>query len=79
MAWMRSGWWVYPPRVTPEPVPPSRGPEPDSGTEADPGQQRKPGDPPPGERYGPVAIERYLKDDGRALLLYTHAARRDQA
>jgi hypothetical protein len=25
------------------------------------------------ERYGPLAIARYLKDDGRALLLYRHA------
>jgi hypothetical protein len=26
------------------------------------------------ERYGPVVIQRHVKDDGRALLLYTHAA-----
>jgi hypothetical protein len=25
------------------------------------------------QRYGPLAIARYLKDDGRALLLYRHA------
>ncbi len=25
----------------------------------------------PVERYGPVAIERLVKDDGRALILYT--------
>jgi hypothetical protein len=25
------------------------------------------------ERCGPLAIARYLKDDGRALLLYRHA------
>lgn len=38
--------------------------------------------PPPGgasrvgdreERYGPVLLRRYRKDDGRALLLYRHA------
>jgi hypothetical protein len=27
-----------------------------------------------GERYGPVVVSRYLKDDGRALLLYTRSA-----
>ena len=25
------------------------------------------------ERYGPIALERYAKDDGRALLMYMHA------
>jgi hypothetical protein len=25
------------------------------------------------ERYGPLAIARYLKDDGRALILYERA------
>jgi hypothetical protein len=38
-----------------------------------------PGVPPDGgeqqERSGPVAIERHVKDDGRALILYTHAER----
>lgn len=24
------------------------------------------------QRYGPLAVERYAKDDGRALLLYRH-------
>jgi hypothetical protein len=24
-----------------------------------------------GERIGPVAIQRYVKDDGRALIVYT--------
>lgn len=28
------------------------------------------------ERYGPLAVERYAKDDGRALLLYRHAGER---
>jgi hypothetical protein len=27
------------------------------------------------ERAGPLAIARHLKDDGRALILYTHAER----
>ena len=25
------------------------------------------------ERYGPLALKRYAKDDGRALVLYAHA------
>jgi hypothetical protein len=28
------------------------------------------------ERYGTVAVTRHVKDDGRALLLYTRAAER---
>jgi len=24
------------------------------------------------ERFGPLAVERHVKDDGRALILYTH-------
>ncbi|MFZ2050634.1 MAG: hypothetical protein WB698_07185 [Solirubrobacteraceae bacterium] len=28
------------------------------------------------ERLGPLALTRYLKDDGRALLLYRHAGGR---
>jgi hypothetical protein len=27
------------------------------------------------ERFGPLAVERHVKDDGRALILYTHAER----
>jgi hypothetical protein len=27
------------------------------------------------ERLGPLAVERHVKDDGRALILYTHAER----
>ncbi len=27
---------------------------------------------PPAEYYGELAIERHVKDDGRALILYTH-------
>jgi hypothetical protein len=27
------------------------------------------------ERTGPLAVERHLKDDGRALILYTHVER----
>jgi hypothetical protein len=30
---------------------------------------------PPQEHLGPLAVERHLKDDGRALILYTHAER----
>jgi hypothetical protein len=32
----------------------------------------------PQERFGQLAVERHIKDDGRALTLYTHAER-DQA
>lgn len=28
------------------------------------------------EPFGPLAVTRYLKDDGRALLLYRHAGER---
>jgi hypothetical protein len=28
---------------------------------------------PAGERFGPLRIERYVKDDGRALILYARA------
>jgi hypothetical protein len=27
------------------------------------------------ERFGPLAVERHVKDDGRALILYTHVER----
>jgi hypothetical protein len=27
------------------------------------------------ERFGPLAVERHRKDDGRALILYTHVER----
>ena len=30
----------------------------------------------PDERYGPVTLTRYVKDDGRALILYTRDDRR---
>jgi hypothetical protein len=32
----------------------------------------------PEERLGPIAIERHVKDDGRALILYTEAQRTEQ-
>lgn len=66
---MRAAGGVYPAGMTPEPVPPpSRGSEPGSATDP---EQSQPAEPPPGERYGPVAIARHVKDDGRALLLYS--------
>jgi hypothetical protein len=37
--------------------------------------QRAGADAPPGERYGPLAIARHVKDDGRGLLLFTRAER----
>jgi hypothetical protein len=30
---------------------------------------------PPGERYGPLAITRTVKDDGRALILFAYEER----
>jgi hypothetical protein len=29
----------------------------------------------PQERFGPLAVERHGKDDGRSLILYTHVER----
>jgi len=29
--------------------------------------------PPPPERYGPLELVRMLKEDGRALILFSHA------
>jgi len=43
---------------------PERGARPDSGG----GSQAV-------ERYGPLGVARHLKDDGRALLLFTRAER----
>jgi hypothetical protein len=39
-------------------------------------QESSPGEPeqPHEERCGPVAIARHVKDDGRALILYSHAS-----
>jgi hypothetical protein len=37
--------------------------------------QRAGADAPPGERYGPLAIARHVKDDGRGLLLFIRAER----
>ncbi len=42
---------------------------PPAGTPGEPSELTS--DDRPGERYGPVAIERRVKDDGRALILYT--------
>jgi len=73
-AGMRAVGWVYPPGMTPEPTPPTppQPPQRDPGAEPDAGQR-------PGEQYGPVEIARHVKDDGRALLLYTHTAAREPA
>ena len=72
---MRAARWVYPPGMTPGPAaPPPQRPQRDPGAEPDPGEQPRPGELQPDERYGPVVVARHVKDDGRALLLYTHAA-----
>ena len=46
------------------PSPPAKGERPPAGA-ANTGQDER-------EHYGTVAIERRVKDDGRALILYTH-------
>jgi hypothetical protein len=46
-----------------EPRPPSE--------HGSPAAQNRPGEDRPGERIGPVAIARHVKDDGRALILYS--------
>jgi hypothetical protein len=75
---MHAGAWVYAALMTPErDVPPLRRSQPDSGAQADagsPGEGPPPAEPQPAEHYGPIAIARHVKDDGRALLLYTHTA-----
>jgi len=44
-----------------------------------PGAAAQPQPPPgPGERYGIVSISRHVKDDGRALLLFTRSGRGGQ-
>ena len=45
-------------------TPPSGASESDSSEEHDPRLQA-------GERYGPLAVARHRKEDGRALILYT--------
>jgi hypothetical protein len=40
------------------------------------GGEHTAGQPPPVERYGELEIERHVKDDGRALILYTHRRER---
>ena len=78
---MATGGWVYAPGMTREPPPasPSRGPERGLHEHAQPGKSRPRESPAeesqPGERYGPIVITRHVKEDGRALLLYTRSAR----
>jgi hypothetical protein len=51
-------------RKRPQPSPPS---SPTADQRVAPGQAQEQ------ERYGPLAIGRHRKDDGRALILYEHA------
>jgi hypothetical protein len=82
---------VTPEPATP---PPSQRPKRDPGAQHDRGEEPQPGEPRSGEpqseepqsgesqareRYGPVEIARHVKGDGRALLLYSHAAGRGPA
>jgi hypothetical protein len=47
--------------------PPERPPSKDSVEVGSDGEERRA----PGERVGPLAIARHVKDDGRALILYS--------
>ncbi len=51
---------------------PGGGPTEEQLGEASP---ERPGEP---ERTGPLTVERHVKDDGRALILYTHDRRARQ-
>ena len=82
-----TGGWVYPPGMTRErpPPPPERRAQRGSRDVGQPGEsqpgesrpreahqaEQSPGEPQRGEHYGPVVVARHVKDDGRALLLYT--------
>jgi len=61
--------------MTPEPAPAPASREPGRGPTEDAGQGgSEQGEPRQGERYGPISVSRYVKDDGRALLLYARSA-----
>jgi hypothetical protein len=67
--------------MIPEPAPPTP-PQPSKrapAAEPDAAERLRTGQPQPVEHYGPVEIARHVKDDGRALLLYTHIAPREPA
>jgi hypothetical protein len=51
---------------------------PAEGREHEPGGEAVLGGEPELERIGPVAIARHVKDDGRALILYSEQPRADQ-
>ncbi len=61
---------VYPRDMAREPAAPSPSDRPEQG--ARPGADERAQ---PAERYGPLALARHVKDDGRALLLFTRAER----
>jgi hypothetical protein len=50
---------------------------PPAGTPGEPSEPAS--DDQPVERYGPVALERRVKEDGRALILYSQLDSRSQA
>jgi len=54
------------------------GPSPSGRAKAAPGSARESPteNSPPDERYGPVALTRHVKDDGRALIVYRRAGHR---
>ena len=53
-----------------EPAAPPPSDRPEQGASPGAGEQAQ-----AAERYGPLALARHLKDDGRALLLFTRAER----
>jgi hypothetical protein len=57
---------------------PAEGREHEPGAEAQPGTEAEPGADAGVERIGPVAIARHVKDDGRALILYSERPRAEQ-
>jgi hypothetical protein len=57
---------------------PAEGREHGPGDEHGPGAEHQPGAEAEPERIGPVAIARHVKDDGRALILYSEAPRPEQ-
>jgi hypothetical protein len=60
------------PRKRPAPSAPSAA---SASSESAAGGKREPATQ---DRFGPLAVERHVKDDGRSLILYTHV-RREQA
>jgi hypothetical protein len=75
----RSADGVVPRRATvPEVYPRGMPGNPAEGHEREPDGEHQPGAEPERERIGPVVIARHVKDDGRALILYSEQPRAEQ-